>query len=274
MRLNNGIAHKSGKAGYRMIQYLNRLKSKKGFTMVELIVVVGIIAILITVIGVGSLSGSTERQLAANSNAEAFFSACQLTFTRAQLTERSIVTYEADKVPIICYKDGKNSLMDSEGSNASPAPATYLFLEAKSTEKGFEWLHVSTYFDTLMSKAEDLGMTALESYLMKNLKEYMADSYDGYFYAMIDSDFKVTFTHFTEVRLPVYTAGESTSDFVKSMQTYEGKVMGSHGILGVCSDEYAMADSTTYVFSIPMASDDVNRGKYYKNYVEAAPATP
>lgn len=256
-----------------MIQYLNRLKGKKGFTMVELIVVVGIIAVLITVIGVGSLSGSTERELAAQAGAEAFFPACQLTFTRAQLTERSVVTYEADKVPVIYYKDGKNSLMDSESSAAAPSPATYLFVEAKSTEKGFEWLHVSTYLDTLMSKAEDSGMTALESYLFKNVKEYMADSYDGYFYAMVDSGFKVLITHFTESRLPMYTAGEATSEFVDDMLVVDGKVKGSHTIIGACADQdvYNMADSTKYVFSIPKASDNVNRVKYYKNYVETAP---
>lgn len=257
-----------------MIQYLNRLKGKKGFTMVELIVVVGIIAVLITVIGVGSLSGSTERELAAKSNAEAFFSACQLTFTRAQLTERSIVTYEADKAPVIYYKNGRNSLMDSEGSNASPSPAAYLFLEAKSTEKGFEGLHVSTYFDILMSRPDSYSdMTALETYLMNNLKEYMADSYDGYFYAMIDSNFKVLITHFTESRLPMYTAGEATSEFVDDMLVVDGKVKGSHTIIGACADQdvYNMADSTKYVFSIPKASDNVNRVKYYKNYVETAP---
>lgn len=257
-----------------MIQYLHRLKSKKGFTMIELIVVVGIIAILVTVMTVSSLSGTTERELAANSNAEAFFSACQLTFTRAQLTERSIVTYESDQVPVIYYKDGKNVLIDSESPIGAPAAATYLFLEAKSTERGFEGLHLSSYFDVLMSRSDDFStMTALEKYLLNNLKEYMADSYDGYFYAMIDSNFKVLITHYTEARLPAYTAGEATSAFVGDMMVHDGKVSGSHAIIGVCADRdvYDMTSSTKFVFSIPQASDDVNRVKYYKNYVETAP---
>lgn len=265
--MNNGIAYKSGKAGYRMIQYLHRLKGKKGFTMVELVVVIGIIAILITVIGVGSLSGTTERQMAANSTAETFFSACQLTFTRAQLTERSIVKYESDKVPVIYYKDGVNSLMDSEGSSSSPAPANYLFLEMRYGAGGEVGLHLSTYFDVLMSKADSYAdMTLLEKYLANELKKYMVDSYEGYFYAMIDSNFKVVFTHFTEGRLPAYTSGQTTADFIDSMMTYEGKVKGTHAILGVCSDEYAMADSTTFVFGLPSATD-TQISKYCKNIV-------
>lgn len=257
-----------------MIQYLNRLKSKKGFTMVELIIVVGIIAILITIMSVGMLSGSTERELAAQAGAEAFFPACQLTFTRAQLTERSVVTYEADKVPVIYYKNGKNKLMDSESSAAAPSPATYLFLEAKSTEKGFEWLHASTYLDTLMSKAEDSGMTALESYLFKNVKEYMADSYDGYFYAMVDSDFKVLYTCFSDARLPEYVSGGKTSDFVGDMMIYDGKVKGSHGIIGTCYERTDLLPGDTSdeeyeknVFCLPAASDNIKISKYIKDIV-------
>lgn len=52
-----------------MIQYLQRLKHKKGFTLVELAVVVGIIAVLTAIIMVNMLGGDTDKILAANSNA-------------------------------------------------------------------------------------------------------------------------------------------------------------------------------------------------------------
>lgn len=58
-----------------MIQYLQRLKHKKGFTLVELAVVVGIIAVLTAIIMVNMLGGDTEKILKANSNAQTFFTA-------------------------------------------------------------------------------------------------------------------------------------------------------------------------------------------------------
>ena len=67
-----------------MIQYLQRLKHKKGFTLVELAVVVGIIVVLTAIIMVNMLGGDTEKILAANSNAKVFFTASQLTLTRIE----------------------------------------------------------------------------------------------------------------------------------------------------------------------------------------------
>ena len=58
-----------------MIQYLQRLKHKKGFTLVELAVVVGIIAVLTAIIMVNMIGGDTEKILRANSNAQTFFTA-------------------------------------------------------------------------------------------------------------------------------------------------------------------------------------------------------
>ena len=46
-----------------MIQYLQRLKHKKGFTLVELAVVVGIIVVLTAIIMVNMLGGDTCGEL-------------------------------------------------------------------------------------------------------------------------------------------------------------------------------------------------------------------
>ena len=46
-----------------MIQYLQRLKHKKGFTLVELAVVVGIIVVLTAIIMVNMIGGDTESEL-------------------------------------------------------------------------------------------------------------------------------------------------------------------------------------------------------------------
>ena len=108
-----------------MIQYLQRLKHKKGFTLVELAVVVGIIAVLTAIIMVNMLGGDTEKILAANSNAKVFFTASQLTLTRIELTERSIVDYQSGDTAFIEYKNGANTLNGK-----------YLFMEAKFSENG------------------------------------------------------------------------------------------------------------------------------------------
>lgn len=247
-----------------MLQYLDRLKKQKGFTLIELVVVVAIIALLTAVIMAGSLSGTTERQLSANASAESFFTACQLAFTRAGLTERQLVDYGTEQ-KFIEYKSGKNTI----NSDA------YLFLEMKSTQKGIQGLHISTHLDLLMSMSDPADASTmnnpLEKYLMTNLAEYMSDSYDGYFYAQVDKDFKVIFTHFSEVRLPVYKSGQSRKDFIDSMQVTDGKVTGtkdnpgSNGLLGVCSDAYHMADTGTRPFALPDSLSIGEVDKYIKN---------
>ncbi len=64
-----------------MIRYLQRQKAKKGFTMIELIVVIAIIAVLMAVI-LPSLTGERERINAANSAARDFYAAIQTTMSK------------------------------------------------------------------------------------------------------------------------------------------------------------------------------------------------
>lgn len=64
-----------------MIRYLQRLKAKKGFTIIELIVVIAIMGILMAVI-LPSFMGDRERVNAARSAANDFYSAIQATMTK------------------------------------------------------------------------------------------------------------------------------------------------------------------------------------------------
>lgn len=238
-----------------MIKHLHRLKGRKGFTLVELVVVIGIAAVLMAVILVGSLNGNTEDVLSANSNAESFFTASQLALTRAQLTERSIVDYESADTKFIEYKNGANTLNDK-----------YLFIEAKFDPKsGIVGVHIANYLDKLMenTRAADFSdMTVLEKYIMTNLGEYMADSFDGYFYCMADQNFKVLFTHFCAQRFPEYTGDDVAfrNAFVVATGT---KLNGYRSVLGSCSDVYTIPEAGKFAFNFPIMNDAEGLYKYY-----------
>lgn len=232
-----------------MIKYLNRIKCKKGFTMVELVVVIIIIGILAAIMTTSLIGGNTEKILSANSNAESFFSAAQLAFTRAQLTERELVNYKSTEPKLIKYKDGVNQILDDLGN------AKYMFVEAKFQERGIEWLHLDYTLPGLMSKLEDDEMTKLEQYFASGIGSGLNESYDGYFYAVVDNNFKVLFTHFCAVRLPTYSGDKTT--FRDSMMISDGKVTGSGTakgnmmILGSCSDVYTVPETGEYAFALP-----------------------
>ncbi len=243
-----------------MIKYLRRMKNKKGFTIVELVVVVAIIAVLIAIIMVNMIGGNTDKQLSASSNAHSFFSAVQLTATRAQLTERSIVTYADSDVKYIEYANGVNVIKGRGGKTDN-----YLFLEAKFAQNGIVGLHISDTFEDLMSKDDpSAAMTALESYIAQNLDEYLTESYDGYFYAVIDNSFKVMYAHYCDDRLPQRTSYATASDFRNAMMIdSSGKVSGNSDILGTWSDDYIIPATGDYVFSLPSSTDTANYSFYF-----------
>lgn len=72
-----------------MIQRLQRLRSKRGFTMIELIVVIAIIAVMVGTLLAGS-SGRREKIIEANSTASDFYATLQAEFTGLQMFDGPI----------------------------------------------------------------------------------------------------------------------------------------------------------------------------------------
>lgn len=234
-----------------MVKYLSRLKHRKGFTIVELVVVVAIIAVLIAMIMGSLLDNNTEKFMAANANAEAFFTSTQLIMTKAQFTETSYVVYDSADIKYIKYENGVNTTYNGTTENC------YLFIEAKANGTGFEYVSIKSTLKDLMFEVESScasSITALEKRLMTQYEGNLTDSYEGYFYAVIDSNFKVLCTHYSDYRLPEYSSETASEYATMLMYQGDGKIDGR--IVGTCRDGVVLGASGEYAFNCSgMGSD-------------------
>lgn len=236
-----------------MIQYLQRMRNKKGFTFIELVVVMAIIAVLAAIIIPNLIGNNTDKKRSANVNAQTFFTAAQLTMTRAQTTERQLVNYATGEIHFIEYEKGANTIKSQLGES-SPL----LFIEAEFEQRGVKGVHIEETLTKLMAKPDFDGVTqtTLESYIADNLDKYMVDSYEGYFYAVVDSNFKVLCTHFMQDRLPMSTAYGSASEFRDALMLNSSeRVTGNDCILGSCWEGNVFPTTGDFAFNAPGSTD-------------------
>ena len=129
-----------------MIQYLQRMRNKKGFTFIELIVVMGIIAVLAAIIIPNLIGNDTDKKRSANVNSQTFFTAVQLAMTRAQTTERSLVSYATGEFHFIEYEKGVNTIKSQLGESAP-----LMFIEAEFEQRGIKGVHIEETLTRLMA---------------------------------------------------------------------------------------------------------------------------
>lgn len=194
-----------------MIKQLQKMRTKRGFTMIELIVVIAIIAILAAMI-LPSLDTKKAAIDDANSAARDMYNVAQSIFTKYSLTEAPLNLglknegNEAEKDNTKTYdecirfykKAGGNFPCKTGTITVSDMPATTeLYIEVVA-EKGI--IHevnmaaagkVSLMFDTsvafknlLMRKTETQGTTFGE--IFKNDLESRIDVHDGYYYIRVE----------------------------------------------------------------------------------------
>lgn len=235
-----------------MVKYLAGLKRKKGFTLVELVVVIAIIAVLMTIGMMSMLDERAEKLILANSNAQSLFTATQLAFTRMQFTERGLVDYDAGDEKYITYNAGQKM-----------TAGKYLFLELEATEQGLQYVHVDYTINGLMARP-DKTMTKLEKYILNALNTGIADAYNGYFYAQVDENFRVICTHFSDYRLPTYVSNPSA---YRTSLTFTEAGRINHITVGTyCDVDVFDAGKGDYLFNAPSST------KYFAGISEA-PAT-
>lgn len=231
-----------------MINYLHRLRAKKGFTLIELIVVIAIIAVLSAVIVV-AVSPDTGKVKEATTAASNFYSAVQYVFTKYSKYEANLsyaVAAEIDAAKASgsdYYIEYTINMMGNYPTNKY----TYICVFAENGK--ISYLHVNKAFDELLNDTRGTTMTAFEQQIIEDLDGYFVPS-DGYYYTAVEHvedvidatksrsahGVRVHSAYFTRDQLPQVTT--SLSDYREANLLFRDSSRLANGtVLGVCSSK-------------------------------------
>lgn len=246
-----------------MIQNLQRLRAKKGFTIIELIVVIAIMAVLMAII-VPSMSTHKAKVNAANSAARDFYSAVQAVMTKYSLYEGPLspqYSVNADLGDMRYYEKLGGNYPYKKGTTAGDIPETtslYIELVAKNGNVGDIVTYAAVSADTgyddgqgmyeLCKRDSDCVNTEFARLFREEIEDRI-DYQDGYYYAKITykqvltgtiptkmevETVKVDYTGYSKTRMPKATADFTT---FKNENMYFGDdyVLNNGEIFGVCT---------------------------------------
>lgn len=255
-----------------MIKYLQNMKRKRGFTIIELIVVVAIIAVLAAII-VPGLNGKNEKIRAANMHASDFYSGIQYVMTHFQMTE-SYITPEigmkntTDPQAFVTYAQ-------TYGQNVLVFPYTYIYVKVDSNTD--LTVNVGRTYSEMLDTTEIATETLFEKAIREQLSNVLKADYTGYCYALVynggsqvnlgtreltgsPQNIRVITTHFMFDELP--TVSGSATDYINdNLMFSDYGVLVNGSICGTCSyDKNSVTN--TYVGDI---------GSYFFNVKDIAP---
>lgn len=176
-----------------MIQYLQRLKKRKGFTLIELIVVLAIIAVLSALI-IPNLVGNRGSITGANSCAEDYYTIMQMLFTKYSKYENHLsraLKAEADAIKAGGVVDDRLVKYDEQNLGNYPVNK-YTYIELSIVNNQVVYFHVSDTLEKLLNDTRGAtSLTPFEEQLMRDFDATTDGTTDGTYYALIETN-KVT----------------------------------------------------------------------------------
>ncbi len=187
-----------------MIKYLQHLRRRKGFTMVELIIVIAIIGILAT-ITIPMFTNDDAQKQAADIYASDFYASLQYTMTRYQTTDYHLSPAMKTETSIIKYDPAKlGNVITVPPVAVGEDPVIYI--EGYS-DNGLQYIHVGETFGDLMIRTQPVSRTEFEKLIEKDMREIINQSNDGYYYAKVTMDsynnLKVLSAHYCNDRFTI-----------------------------------------------------------------------
>ena len=219
---------------------IKRLQSRKGFTIIELIVVLGIIAVL-SAIMLPMFANSGKPQEAA-AKAKSFYYAAQSVFIeyKASNTDAAVTDgyfkFEQEGATK-CAKDAH------DGKNA-----TYLYVMAHAEpEKGFTSveLSVSENGKTSVTGYECMHTPAVQTSgeLLDALNSYSTTDDYGYYYALVDSQCRVLVSYWSQDDINILSdSGTGSGAFSKSKISFTSNDTIGSSIVGSYPTSYSAND--------------------------------
>lgn len=178
-----------------MIKYLQKMKRKKGFTLVELIVVIAILAVMATVI-LMNIDNKRTRIKTANSNASNFYVAVQSAFTRYMMFPGPLSPdfRENAATPYMKYYRGANGNYPFDAAELTagvpitndnyPSPCT-LCIEVKVEKNKVAYVNCENGTITNVLAKSDSDDGSEFGRLLKMEIEKRIEYQNGYYYAKI-----------------------------------------------------------------------------------------
>lgn len=188
---------------------LMQLRDKKGFTLVELIVVLAMIGVLTAIILPMSLNAGRPQE--AQAKAKSFYFGAQ----------RILIQYRADAPD----KDSGYFTYEYGADTVTIGKGDYLYLVAKAEQgKGFTEIRLSK----LPAPSEDVAANTAQGYkemktyalmdesstdhkLLDSFNTFSTDDDDGYYFALVDDQCRVVMTYWCETEIDDISKSTDTS---------------------------------------------------------------